>query len=101
MRLSAPTSISLHISSLLLQLQVLEEELLEGGYIVVLVKLDDKSNKFFSSYTLVDCSATSYAFVVEEFAGNHNLPVYKLKTPHTLEVIDSRPIESGLIIHLT
>ena len=73
---------------------------MDGGYIVVSVKLDDKSNKFFSSYVLVDCSATGYAFVDEEFAHDHDLLLYKLKTPRSLEVIDGRPIESGLITHL-
>ena len=80
---------------------MLKEELLDGGHIVVSVKLDDKANNFFSSYALVDCGATGYAFVDEEFARDHNLPLYKLKTPHSLEVIDGRPIESGLITHLT
>ena len=80
---------------------MLEEELLDGGHIVVSVKLDNKSNKFFSSYALVDYSTFGYAFVDEEFAHDRNLPLYKLKTPHALEVIDSRPIEIGLITHLT
>ena len=44
---------SLHITSLLLQLQVLKEELLDGGYIVVSVKLDNKSNKI--SFLLRTC----------------------------------------------
>ena len=56
---------------------------------------------FFSSYALVDCGATGYAFVDEKFAHDHKLPLYKLKTPRSLEVIDSRPIELGLITHLT
>ena len=80
---------------------MLEEKLLDGGHIVVSVKLDNKSNKFFSSYALVDYSATGYAFVDEEFAYDHNLPLYKLKKPHSLEVIDGRLIEVGLITHLT
>ena len=91
----------LHISSLSLQSQVLEEELLDGGHIVVSVKLDDKSNKSFSSYALVDCGVTGYAFIDKEFACDYNLPLSKLKTPHSLEVIDVRTIQSGLIIHLT
>ena len=50
---------------------------------------------------LFNYGATGYAFVDEEFACNHNLLLYKLKTPRSLEVIDGRPIESGLITHLT
>ena len=101
MRLSTPTSTSLHISSFSLQSQVLEEELLDGGHIVVSVKPDNKFNKSFASYVLVDYGATGYTFIDEEFACNHNLPLYKLKTPHLLEVINSRPIKSRLITHLT
>ena len=74
---------------------------MNGAHIVVSVKLDDKSNKSFSSYALVDCGATGYTCVDEEFAHDHNLPLYKLKTPHSLKVINGRPIESGLITHLT
>ena len=74
---------------------------MDGGHIVVSVKLDDKSNKCFSSYALVDCGATGYAFVDEEFACDHNLLLYKLKTLRSLEVMHGRPIELGLITHLT
>ena len=88
------------ISSLSLQSQVLKEELLDGGHIVISVELNDVSN-YISSYALVDCGATGYAFVDEEFGCNHNLPLFKLKTPHCLKVIDGRPIESGLITHLS
>ena len=73
---------------------------MDGAHIVVSVEVDDKS-KTITSYALVDCGATGYAFVDEEFARNHNFPLYKLKTPHCLEVIDGRPIESGLITHLS
>ena len=102
-RLSAPTSISLHNSSLLLQLQVLEKELLDKVHIVVSVKVDNKLNKSFSSYILVDCGATDYDFILvdKEFIYDPNLLLYKLKTLHSLEVINSRPITLGLITYPT
>ena len=34
-------------------------------------------------------------------AHNHEFPLYKLKKPCCLEVIDGRPIESSLITHMT
>ena len=49
----------------------------------------------------VDCRATGFAFIDEEFAHDHNFPLFKLKKPHYLEVIDGRPIESGLITYKT
>ena len=81
---------------------MLEAELLDGCHVVVSVKLDNKYNKFFSSYVLVDYDATSYTFIDElEFAHDYNLLLYKLKIPYLLEVIDGRPIELGLITYLT
>ena len=73
---------------------------MDGGHIVISVELNDVSN-YISSHALVDYSATGYAFVDEEFVHDHNLPLFKLKTPCCLEVIDSRPIESELITYLS
>ena len=72
----------------------IEEELLDGNYIVI-------STQFKKTHALVDCGATGYAFVDEEFARDQNFPLFKLKKPHCREVIDGRPIESGLITHIT
>ena len=99
MRLPVSKS-TLCISSLSLQSQVLEEELLDRGHIIVSVELNDVPN-YIPSHALIDCGATGYAFVDEEFAHDHNLPLFRLKTLRCLEVIDSRPIESGLITHLS
>jgi predicted aspartyl protease len=49
---------------------------------------------------LVDCGATGFAFIDEEFVRKHNLPKFKLRTPRALEVIDGRPISSGDITHI-
>ena len=88
------------ISSLSLQSEVLNEELLDGGHIVISLKLNDVTN-YIASHALVDCGAPGYAFVDEEFVCNHNLLLFKLTMPRCLEVIDSRPIESGLVTHLS
>jgi len=93
-------SSALCISSLLLQSEVLEEELLDGTHIVISVELNDGIS-LIPTHALVDCGATGYAFADEEFVRDHNLPLYKLTTPRTLEVIDGHPIESGIITHLT
>ena len=50
---------------------------------------------------LIDCGATGYAFIDENFARRNNLPVHRLHTPRTLHVIDGRPSASGAITHIT
>ena len=67
---------------------------------VVTCILED-SNFQLPTHSLVDCGATGYAFIDEDFARHNNLPLYRLKTPRSLEVIDGRPIESGELTHLT
>ena len=49
----------------------------------------------------MDYSTTGYLFVDEEFAYNHEFPLYKLKKPCCFKVIDGKPIESSLITHMT
>lgn len=71
---------------------------MDGSHMVISIKLID-SQPVLSTYGLVDCGATGYAFVDEEYARDHNLPLFKLNTPRVLEVIDGRPIESGNITH--
>jgi len=88
----------LSISSLSLQSNVLEEDRMDGNHIVISVELNDGIP--LPTHTLVECGATGYAFIDEEFARDHNLSLFKLKQPHSLEVIDDRPVESGNITHL-
>ena len=52
------------------------------------------------THALIDCGATGYAFVDEEFARLNQIPQFQLKKPRTAEVIDGRPIASGDITHL-
>ena len=42
-----------------------------------------------------------FAFIDEEFARDHAFLLFKLKKFHCLKFIDGRPIESGLITHIT
>jgi len=79
---------------------VLEEELLDGNHIVISMELNDEISCL-PTHALVDSGATGYAFADEEFVRDHNLPMFKLKNPRSLEVIDGRPVESGAITHIT
>ena len=70
MRRSNPVSSTLRVSSVALQSTVLEEDMLDGDHIVVTIEL--KNNPFqVSSHALVDCGASGYAFVDEDFARDH------------------------------
>ena len=73
---------------------------MDGNHIVISTQIQDESS-LISTHALVDCGATGFAFIDEEFAYGHNFPLFKLKKPYCLEVIDRRPIESGLITHIT
>ena len=90
----------LRISNCSLQSDVKEEESLDENHIVISTQIQDESS-LISTPALVDCGATGFAFIDEEFARGHNFPLFKLKKPRCLEVIDGRPIESSLITHMT
>jgi len=57
-------------------------------------------NKTVATHALIDCRATGIAFVDEDFARHHKLPLTPLQYPRSLEVIDSRSISSGDITHV-
>ena len=85
-----------HVSRVSLS-AVIEERELEGSHLVVACKINDS----ISSHALIDCGATGYAFVDKDFATTHSLPLYPLKQPRTIEVIDGRTISSGNVTHMT
>src|SRR5437588_10334122 len=50
---------------------------------------------------MIDCGATRYTFIDDDFACHHELSLYTLKTPCTLNMIDECPMSSGAITHIT
>ena len=89
----------LHVFTLYVQSNI-EKELLDSNYIVITTQFQNDSSNI-NTHTLVDCSTNGYTFIDEEFAHDHVFPLYKLKKPHCLLVINTRPIESDLITHIT
>ena len=89
----------LHISSCSLQSDI-KEESLDENHIVISTQIQDESSLIYT-HALIDCGATGFSLIDEEFVRDHNFSLFKLKKPHCLEVIDGRPIESGLIMHIT
>ena len=67
---------------------------------VVTCNLQDGPNSV-KTHALVNCGATGYAFIDEDFASCHNFPLFKRFSPQHLRVIDGRPIVSGAITHIT
>ena len=57
-------------------------------------------NRTVATHALIDCGATGIAFIDEDFARHHQLPLTPLQYPRSLEVIDGRPISSGDITHV-
>ncbi|KAG0126649.1 hypothetical protein HOY82DRAFT_491450 [Tuber indicum] len=73
---------------------------IEDNHLVISCDIIDDQN-IIRAHTLIDSVATGYAFMDNDFARRHHLPLYKLKEPINLAVIDGRPISSGAITHLT
>lgn len=73
---------------------------MEEIHLVVACTIND-SHRSIRTHALVDCGATGFAFIDEEYVRHHNLPLYPLKKPRTVEVIDGRPIKSGEIRYMT
>ena len=74
-----------------------DESQLDGNHFVVPCSLGDSPAQ---TPALIDCGATGYSFVDEDFACRHHLPLTPLRKPRSLEVIDGRPILSGAVTHL-
>ena len=75
-----------------------EESKLDGNHIVVMCSL--RRHDTIIETALCDTGATRYAFIDENYARQHNLPRYELRTPRPLDVIDGRPIASGDVPHM-
>jgi len=71
---------------------------MEGKHLVVLCNISF-GNRTVANHALIDCGATEIAFVDEDFARHHQLPLTPLRYPRSLEVIDGCLISSGDITH--
>jgi hypothetical protein len=63
------------------------QNVMDGNYLIVMCTLHEEGNMI-KSHTLIDRSATSYAFVDKDYARCHHPPLYLLKSPGNLTVID-------------
>jgi len=77
----------------------IDERQLIGEHLVLQCQIETP-HRTISTYALVDSGATGYAFIDSDFARKNKIPLSPLKTNHTLEVVDGRPISSGMVTHL-
>jgi predicted aspartyl protease len=87
------------ISSSAVKDVAIKEGSMDGNHLVVTCTLSLDSKEI-PTHTLIDCGATGYAFIDQDFANHHHLPLRALKTPRALEVIDGQKISSGDITHI-
>ena len=76
----------------------MSEKEMEGKHLVVSCTLAS-NNSSFPSITLVDSGATGFGFIDGNFVRHQSIPQSPLTNPRSLEVIDGRPINSGIITH--
>ena len=57
---------------------MVEEDFMDEGHIFISIQLKDEPSKT-HTHALVNCRATGYVFIDEEFAHNHKFPLFKWK----------------------
>jgi len=72
----------------------------EANDLAMACTIVDNNNEI-RSHALIDLGATGYAFIDKAFAERHNFPLFELKEPQPLTVIDGRPVSSRAITHIT
>jgi len=80
------------------KVEVLEGSM-EGKHVVITCTLT-VNNQEIPTHALIDCGGTGIAFMDQDFAHHHQIPLQELKEKKQVEVIDGRPIESGDITHI-
>jgi predicted aspartyl protease len=65
----------------------IKEGSMDGNYLIIIYTLS-LNYKEIPTHTLIDCGATGYAFIDQDFANHHQLSPCPLKTPHALDIID-------------
>jgi hypothetical protein len=71
---------------------------MEGKHLVITCSLT-VHDLVIQTHALIDCGATGIAFMNQDFAHQHEIPLRELKEKRQVEVMDGRTIESGDITH--
>jgi hypothetical protein len=73
---------------------------MDGNYYIITCTFYDNENVI-KSHALIDCGTTSYAFIDENYAPCHHLPLHLLKSSRNLIIIEGRPYTLGAITYIT
>jgi hypothetical protein len=87
------------ISRLLVSKVEVIEGSMEGKHLVIPCTLTVNNQKI-PTHALTVCGATGIAFMDQDFACHHQIPLRELKEKKQVEVINGRPIESGDITRI-
>jgi len=71
---------------------------MEGEHLVITCSLT-VNNQEITSHSLIDCGATGIAFMDQDFACHHQIPLQEVNQKKQVEDNYRRPIESGDITH--
>jgi predicted aspartyl protease len=71
------------ISSTAIKDVAIEEGSMDGKHLIMMCTLS-LNGKEIPTHTLIDYGAMGYAFIDQDFANHHELPLYPLKIPHAL-----------------
>ena len=66
----------------------------DGHHLIIKCTIEDHPRRL-DTHSLINCGASDFAFIKKDFAQRYNFPLHLLSDPHSLEVIDNRPIDSG------
>jgi hypothetical protein len=87
---------SFGIAQFLISSAEIKESYMESKHLIVkcVLKIEDK---IIDTNTLIDCGATEIACIDKDFIRHHGLQRKELREARELEVVDGRPIISGMI----
>jgi len=72
---------------------------MDGKHLVITCTLTMNDQEILT-HALIDCGGTGMAFMDQDLARDHQIPLQGLKEKRHVEVIDGRPIESRDITYV-
>jgi hypothetical protein len=79
---------------------IVDQKEMDRNHLIIMCTLHDKGNVIIS-HALIESGTTGYAFIDEDYAHHHHLPLHLLKSPRNLTIINERPVTSRAITHIT
>lgn len=77
---------------------LVDEEVMNSDHLVLPITLSTPHG-LVHTYALIDSGASATAFIDSDFATLHRFDLRELQRRYTLNVVDGRPIDSGILAH--